>query len=99
MPAETKMQAAMVLARLRQLGNPETAAVLRWFFKTGLGEYGEGDTFVGVKVPPLRKLAREFAALPLEEAEALLRSSVHEARLLALLILAQHFGRGDGSDR
>src|SRR5438874_152700 len=67
------------------------------FFKTGPGQYGEGDTFIGVGVPMLRKLAREFRALPLSEIEALLRSPIHEERLLALLVLVLGVAKCDAA--
>jgi len=57
---------------LRSLGCPEQAAILARFFKTGPGEYGEGDQCIGVKVAVLRKVAKEFKALPVAEAECLL---------------------------
>ncbi len=93
------MTAAEIVSQLRQLGDPAIASVLRRFFKTGPGEYGAGDTFVGIKVPPLRKLAREYRQLDLAEAETLLRSAIHEGRLLALLILVGQFARGDDTLR
>jgi len=65
------------------------------FFRTGPGEYGEGDEFLGLKVPQIRKLARDFRALPLSEVEGLLKSKWHEARLLALVILVDQFERAD----
>jgi len=71
---------------LKKLGNPEHAAVSQRFFKTGPGEYGEGDIFIGVRVPVLRKLASEFIDLPVSEVEILLRSPIHEERLLAILL-------------
>lgn len=69
------------------------------FFKTGPGEYGEGDRFRGISVPPLRALAREFAQLPLTETWKLLASPLHEDRLLALLLLNGSFAKGDGKLR
>jgi 3-methyladenine DNA glycosylase AlkD len=89
------MSAAEIETQLRSLGDEDCARVLRRFFKTGPGEYGEGDTFVGIKVPALRRLAREHQQLDLAEAEALLRSPIHEGRMLALLILVRQFARGD----
>ncbi len=89
------MTAAEIDTRLRRLGDEATAQVLRRFFKTGPGEYGEGDTFVGLKVPALRRLAREYQRLHLVEAEGLLRSPIHEARMLALLILVRQFTKGN----
>jgi 3-methyladenine DNA glycosylase AlkD len=84
-----------VAARLHALGDRQHAAILARFFKTGPGEYGEGDQFAGVRVPQLRRLAREFRQLPLVEAERLLQSEIHELRLVALLIWVFQAGRGD----
>ena len=85
--------------KLHALASPEVAASSDRFFKTGPGQYGEGDTFIGVRVPVLRKLARECRALPLTEIEALLHSTVHEERLLALLVLVLGVGKCDGAHR
>jgi 3-methyladenine DNA glycosylase AlkD len=71
--------------------------VAQRFFKTGPGDYGAGDRFLGIRVPVLRALAREFAALPLPQVERLLQSHWHEERLLALLILVQHFRRAEAA--
>jgi 3-methyladenine DNA glycosylase AlkD len=76
-----------IQARLRSLANPEHAKTLAWFFKTGPGQYGEGDKFAGLKVPSIRALAKEYRDLPLAEVECLLHSEIHEERLLALIIL------------
>ena len=66
------------------------------FFKTGAGAYGEGDRFIGVRVPEVRKIARDFAPkLSPEEVLPLLRDTVHECRLLALLVWVQQFSKGD----
>ena len=81
--------------RLNKLGDKRHAAVSRRFFKTGPGEYGEGDVFIGIRVPVLRKIAAEYSDLPLEETVSLLRSSIHEERLLALLLLVRAFSKGD----
>ncbi|MFC8042385.1 DNA alkylation repair protein [Nocardia sp. NPDC057353] len=72
---------------LREHADPRDADGARRFFKTGPGEYGEGDVFIGVRVPATRKVAKVFAALPLEQVEELLASPVHEERLAALFIL------------
>ena len=85
--------------RLRNLHDPEAARVLQRFFKTGPGEYGEGDRFLGIRVPVLRKLAREYAALSLADISDLLRSPVHEERLLALLLLVRAYARADSASR
>lgn len=84
---------------LQELAHPETAAFLQRYFKTGPGEYGEGDRFLGIRVPAIRRLAREYRSLPLGDAVELLRSPWHEERLLALLILVEQYRRGDPSDR
>lgn len=81
--------------RLQELGSSQHAQVLQRFFKTGPGGYGEGDIFVGLKVPEIRRLAKEYQTLTLPVTVQLLRSPIHEARLLALLILVQTYGRGD----
>jgi 3-methyladenine DNA glycosylase AlkD len=80
---------------LALLANPEKAEVLRRFFKTGPGQYGEGDVFLGVIVPLSRKMARKYAELPFEGILTLLRSKIHEERLIALLILIRQFKRSD----
>jgi 3-methyladenine DNA glycosylase AlkD len=84
-----------IRARLRKLGDKERAKNSQWFFKTGPGEYGEGDRFLGIKVPDLRKLAKEYQAIPLTEVTQMLHSPIHEERLLALLILVSSFAKGD----
>jgi 3-methyladenine DNA glycosylase AlkD len=88
-----------ILARLRELGDPDDAAFLQRYFRTGPGEYGEGDRFLGIRVPAVRKLVRAYRGTPLDEVAALLRSEWHEARLLALLLLVDAYGRGDGATR
>ena len=75
--------------KLRKLADPVLAASATRFFKTGPGEYGENDVFLGLRAATLRELAKEHQALPLEEVEALLQSEVHEDRSLALLILVR----------
>jgi len=81
--------------RLRSFASKEKAKVLQGFFKTGPGEYGEGDIFLGVVVPNIRKVAKEFQRTPLPAITELLASAVHEERLLALLMLVQAFAKGD----
>jgi 3-methyladenine DNA glycosylase AlkD len=76
---------------LRRHATPANAAILQRFFKTGPGEYGEGDVFVGVKVPATRRVCRECRGMAMPEIERLLTSKVHEERLLALLLLVDAF--------
>lgn len=73
--------------RLRSLADKEHAAVLQRFFKTGPGEYGEGDRFLGLRVPQVRGVAKEFPDLGVADAGKLLASALHEERFLALLVL------------
>ena len=88
-----------IRAKLRKLGDKERAIVSQRFFKTGPGEYGEGDVFLGIKVPELRKLAKEYEDITMKQVKALLKSSIHEERLLALLILIRKYVKGDESAR
>ena len=84
---------------LKKLSNKKHAAISQRFFKTGPGEYGEGDVFIGIRVPVLRKLAGEYSDLPLEVTATLLRSGIHEERLLALLLLVRSFSKGDDPEK
>jgi 3-methyladenine DNA glycosylase AlkD len=94
-----ELKATTAQQKLRSLANPEVAAILARFFKTGPGQYGEGDRFIGVKVPVTRSVAREFKTLPLAEVGFLLHSDIHEERLLALIILVGQFEKGDAAAR
>ncbi len=80
---------------LRNLANPEKAKILMGFFKTGKGQYGEGDKFLGIMVPQTRLVAKKHAQLPLAEVLQLLQSAFHEERLAALLILVLQYQQGD----
>jgi len=84
---------------LRALADPKKALVLKSFFKTGPGQYAHGDEFLGVPVPMLRKLCKEHEDLTLSAVLLLLKSQLHEERLLALLILVRKYQRGSVSEK
>ena len=76
---------------LAAFASPAKAIDLQWFFKTGPGEYGEGDQFIGVTVPQSRKVAAQFSSLPIDEIKILCSSPIHEHRHCALIILVNQF--------
>ena len=83
----------MLIAKkdLQKYASKKKANILSRFFKTGRGEYGEGDIFIGVIVPNIRKVAKKHQDLPLKETIKLLKSPIHEERVLALLIMVLKF--------
>jgi len=91
------MNANEISNRLKKMGNKEDARFLQGFFKTGPGQYGEGDIFLGVRVPAVRKLAGEYNDLSLKETLSLLKSPYHEVRLFALISLVNTFATTDES--
>jgi 3-methyladenine DNA glycosylase AlkD len=91
--------AAEISSRLRQLGDPDKALLLQRFFKTGPGEYAEGDLFIGVTVPRVRSLLREYPQLTPVGLLPLLTSGIHEERLFALLSLVRSFEKGALAER
>jgi 3-methyladenine DNA glycosylase AlkD len=93
------MKAKEISKRLRKMGDKEDARFLQGFFKTGAGQYGEGDIFLGIRVPALRALAKEYKALPPEKILPLLQSPYHEERLFALILLVNAFVYGDKTSR
>jgi 3-methyladenine DNA glycosylase AlkD len=84
---------------LRDRADPAKAKMLRRFFKTGPGEYGEGDIFLGLVVPKIRILSKRYSRLDINDAEILLSSPIHEERLCALLILVLKFENGSGPEK
>ncbi|MEO5340309.1 MAG: DNA alkylation repair protein [Magnetococcus sp. MYC-9] len=91
------MKSTQVMAELDAMGSTERAAGMSRFFKTGPGQYGEGDRFIGVRVPDQRIVARRFSSLSLKEIGRLLESLVHEHRLTGLLILVEQFSRSESA--
>jgi len=83
---------------LQKLANPKQAEILQRFFKTGKGEYGEGDIFLGIKVPEQREVAKKYD-LTLEEIQDLLSDKVHEYRLTALFILVNKYKKSDKKNK
>ena len=93
------MLAGDVRKELQSLADPDKAAILQRFFKTGPGQYGEGDIFIGVMVPQSRQVAKKFSQLPLGEVRRLLYSGIHEERLVALLILARRYSSASSGEK
>ena len=89
------MKLSELKKRIKEESNEKHAKVMQWFFKTDKGQYGEGDIFLGIKVPVQRKIAKEFKLLKLKDLKKLLSSKIHEERLIALLILVLQFEKGD----
>jgi 3-methyladenine DNA glycosylase AlkD len=92
MTSSTSLNA--VRTALRESADKSDAEFLRRYFKTAPGQYGEGDRFIGVRVPEIRRVARRFHNLPLSGTLVLLKSEIHEERFLALVILTEKFRRG-----
>jgi len=82
---------AKLLKETKSLSNPIHAKILAWFFKTGKGDYGESDKFLGLKVPVCRQVAKKYITLNFNDLDKLIQSKYHEERLVALLILVEKF--------
>lgn len=93
------MTAQEIQEALDFLSTPEKRDFLPYFFKTGKGQYGEGDKFLGVVVPDTRKVAKANKNLPFEELKKLLRNEYHECRLCALLILVERFKKAKEKEK
>jgi 3-methyladenine DNA glycosylase AlkD len=91
------MTASEIQKHLRGLSSPESAATAARFFKTGPGQYGEGDILLGLRAEVMHRLSKEYHSLPFRDLRMLLRSPVHEDRSLALLILVRQATKGDGA--
>jgi 3-methyladenine DNA glycosylase AlkD len=87
-----------LISELKENSNPEQAALLQGFFKTGKGEYGYGDIFLGIKVPVQRKIAKKYD-LSLNEIKKLLESKIHEHRLCALFILITKYSKANEKEK
>ena len=94
-PIAQRPSATETLLLLARLGRTNAAAFAQQFFKTGAGQYGAGDLFLGIRVPVLRALARDMKDAGLEVAAPLLKSGWHEARAVALMLLVRVFQQGD----
>src|SRR3990172_243325 len=91
----TYMSLILLKKAWRSYASAKRKKTNEWFFKTGKGQYGYGDKFIGVSDPDSRKVAREFDNLPLTEVKKLLQSKIHEERTTALKILVRKFEVGD----
>jgi len=94
-----ELTAQAVIDGLRGLARVDDGVFLARFFKTGEGEYGAGDIFIGVRVPDIRRVCRQFLALPLSEVQKLFHSKVHEHRLAAVILLADQYALADPSGK
>jgi len=93
------ISASQIKKELQKLANPDIAEHSQRFFKTGKGEYGEDDKFLGIRVPEQRKIAKKYKNTALEEVKKLLHSPFHEERLTALLILVYQYPKSPPEDQ
>lgn len=91
--------AGTIKKELKKIADKDKAIHLSRFFKTGKGEYGEGDIFIGISVPDQRTIAKQFRETGLSEVEILLNDPVHEYRLTALLILIEIYKKADENEQ
>jgi len=85
--------------RIDSESNKQQAKTSQWFFKTGKGEYGEGDVFAGIKMPVQRKIAKDFKNLKYNDIKKLMSSKIHEERMIGLLILQGKYEQGDEKEK
>src|SRR3989339_1790550 len=88
-----------LLTELKSAGDLERAKNFKWFFKTGKGEYGEGDQFLGIAVPHLREISKKYQTLDLKDLQELLDSKIHEHRLSSLMILRMKYQNANTKDQ
>ena len=93
------MNLVVIRKEILKQKNPSQALILQRFFKTGKGEYGEGDIFYGIKVPVQRTIAKQFKELALDDLKVLILSKVHEERLIAAFILIEQFKKAEDKNR
>jgi 3-methyladenine DNA glycosylase AlkD len=93
------LSANEIRKKIRKLGSPERAEGAQRYFKTGPGEYGEGDIFLGLNAQEMKMVAKEYRAISFDEVLNLLQSAIHEERAIALLILVQAFAKGDDATK
>ena len=89
------MSLTQIKKEIKKNADPQKAVLLQRFFKTGPGQYGEGDVFLGIMVPVQRSIVKKYKDLSLKDLKELLYSDKHEERLIALLILVEQFQKGD----
>ena len=87
------MSSIQIQKEMKRLANAKYASHSQRFFKTGKGEYGYGDVFIGIRVPEIRKLAKKYIDLSVVEVKKLIKSKIHEERLVGLLILLNQYKR------
>lgn len=89
------MNLTEIKKEIKKNANPQKAILLQRFFKTGPGDYGEGDIFLGIMVPVQRSIAKKYKGLSLKDIKELINSGIHEERLIALFILVDQYEKGD----
>ena len=88
-----------LISELQAAATPERAKASAWFFKTGKGQYGEGDIFIGIPTPVLRAICKKYSSLALNDLEVLLQDPIHEYRMAALMILVSQMKKAKGETR
>lgn len=98
-PVTPQLKLAGLKTELKKHADPKRALAAKRYFKTGKGEYGEGDIFLGLSVPDQRKIATKYKSLPLSDVLKLLKSKIHEERFVALVLLVIKYKTGDESTK